>query len=276
MKNNKLTVIILTLNEEKNLEACVRSIETIATDIFVVDSGSDDNTVSIAERLGASVVFHEFESHAKQFNWALDHLPIQTEWILRLDADERICKEQASEIANVITSNNVDINGYVIRFKTIFMGKFLKYGGVYPFRKLLLFRHGKARSQDREMDEHIYLLEGHSKELSGDGEHLDYKDLTFFVKKHNWYATKELLEYKKSIDENVSLNRKRKIYYSLPRFLRARMYFVYRYYIRLGFLDGTEGYIFHFLQAYWYRFLVDAKLHELSKSKVNVKTGKLE
>jgi glycosyltransferase involved in cell wall biosynthesis len=276
MKNKELSVIILTLNEEKNLEDCIKSVTKIATEIFVVDSGSSDNTTSIATKLGAKVISHEFLSHAKQFNWALDHLPIQTKWILRLDADERIGEAQALEITKAIESNNPNINGYLIRFKTIFMGRFLRHGGVYPFRKLLLFRYGKARSQDREMDEHIYLLEGEFKEIKSDGEHYDYKDLTYFVRKHNWYASKELAEYQKSKLDKSTLNNKRKFYYVLPMFVRARLFFIYRYYFRLGFLDGKEGYIFHFLQAYWYRFLVDAKLFESTRIANVNKLGKLE
>jgi len=272
-----ITAIILTLNEGKNLAACLASIQELCSKIIVVDSGSEDRTQEISETYGASFYVHSFKTHATQFNWALKELPIETKWVLRLDADERLTPELINEIQTTL-SNNIpdDLNGFVIRFKTIFMNKFLRYGGVYPFRKLLLFKHGVGYVEDKAMDEHITLSEGYQQEFRQDGFHYDYKSLDYFVKKHTWYASKEMSEYFKSRGTQ-NLGRKRKIYYSLPPFLRARLYFIYRYYIRLGFLDGREGRIFHTLQAYWYRFLVDSLIHEKESMQTeDVPLGKLE
>jgi glycosyltransferase involved in cell wall biosynthesis len=278
MKSNAdITAIVLTLNEEQNLAACLASIQDLVSSIIVVDSGSTDRTQAIAEEFHAQFLVHAFETHAKQFNWALDNVDIQTTWVLRIDADERLTPELNREIITTLRSELPnDLNGFVIRFKTIFMNRFLRHGGVYPFRKLLLFKYGKARVQDKVMDEHIELSHGYSKEFKEDGFHYDYKSLDYFVKKHTWYASKEMSEFLRS-KGTETLGRKRKIYYALPPFLRARLYFIYRYYVRLGFLDGKEGRIFHTLQAYWYRFLVDALIHEKHTMKFeDVPLGKLK
>lgn len=259
-----LTAIIMTLNEEKNLSSCLDSIKEICEVIYVVDSGSIDSTQQIAEEYDAKFVFNEFKTHATQFNWALKSLPIHTKWVLRLDADERLSLPLLNEIRETLKSTlPEELNGFVLRLRTIFMGRFLRHGGVYPFRKLLLFKFGYASMQDKAMDEHIQLTSGYSKELQQDGFHYDFKSLDYFIKKHNWYAHKEVYEFEKSKEQGTLIN-KRKFYYKFPLFLRARLYFIYRYYIRLGFLDGKEGKIFHTLQGFWYRFLIDSVIYERS------------
>lgn len=259
-----LTAVIMTLNEEKNLSSCLDSIKEICEVIYVVDSGSIDSTQQIAEEYDAKFVFNEFKTHATQFNWALKSLPIHTKWVLRLDADERLSQPLLNEIRETLKSTLPDeLNGFVLRLRTIFMGRFLRHGGVYPFRKLLLFKFGHASMQDKAMDEHIQLTSGYSRELQQDGFHYDFKSLDYFIKKHNWYAHKEVYEFEKS-KEQGSLKNKRKFYYKFPLFLRARLYFIYRYYLRLGFLDGKEGKIFHTLQGFWYRFLIDSVIYERS------------
>ena len=272
-----ITAIVMTLNEERNIAACLESIVELCRAVYVVDSGSTDATKEIAESFGANVVNHEFVTHASQFNWALSELPIQTKWVLRLDADERLTKELQEEIWATLDSEILeDVHGFVLRFRTFFMGKFLRHGGVYPFRKLLLFKLTEGMMVERAMDEHITLKNGRSLELKNDGLHYDYKSLDHFIKKHLWYASKEAYEYKSS-GATRTLNRKRQVYYRLPPFLRAKLYFIYRYYVRGGFLDGKEGKIFHTMQAFWYRFLVDAILHEQRENDgVDIKLGKME
>ena len=280
-----ISTVILTLNEEKNISKCIHSVMDLNGDVFVIDSGSTDETVSIAKSLGAKVLNHSFETHAKQFNWGLDHAGITTKWVLKLDADETITEELLKEIRNTVSSNDSK-DGYIIKQKIFFMGRFIRHGGAYPFRKLMLFKSGFARAEDREMDEHVVMQKGEIGELLQDGHHYDFKSLDHYVKKHNWYASKEVNEMLKSSNETDSFNtdskikNKRKLkslYQRAPIFLRARLYYFYRYYLRLGFLDGAEGKIFHFLQAYFYRFLVDSKYYESHKnSNYNRKTGPLE
>lgn len=271
-----LTVIILTFNEEKNIEKCVSSTRNLAKRVVIVDSYSDDSTVSIAKDLGCEVVFHEFVNQADSFNYALKILDISTKWVLRLDADEQLTSDSAEEISKFIEENDeTDVNGALLRFNVNFLGRELRHGGIYPFRKLVLFKKGKAHMEQRHMDEHIVLDEGSYLPLKCDSLHCDYKDLSTWIDKHNKYSSREVLDYlnfcdnsegrcQKKLNFSARIKRfiKTKIYYKLPMGTRAHFYYIYRYYFKLGFLDGKEGKIFCFLQAYWYRFLVDAKIYE--------------
>lgn len=271
-----ITVIILTKNEEKNIEKCIKSAKQIADRIIVVDSGSSDQTVKLAHANGAEVVYHEWIGHARQFNWALDHCSIQTEWVYRLDADERITRELGNEIKSFILSTETEkYSACAVRFQLFFMGQRLKHGGTHRVYVTRLFRYGKAYMEDRDMDERL-IVDGNTKQLKGDMIHRDYKSLDEWLIKHISYSRLELNEYQKSLKNVSKVNSKQKqrrnIYYRLPRYIRARLYFWYRYYLQLGFLDGEAGKIFIFLQAYWYRFIVDAKIYETEKKKEDEKS----
>lgn len=261
-----LTVIILTKNEEKNIKASIESAKQIAKRIVIVDSGSKDKTVEIAESNGADVFFHEWSGHAAQFNWALDNSNIQTEWVFRLDADERISKELATEILLRLSQEESNfVNGYAMRWRVYFMNKWIKHGGTHKPYFLRLFRYGKGYVEDKLMDEHI-IVEGIVEKLNGDLIHYDYKGLDAWMNKHIWYSQLELQMYNEQSDltgGNETQKKKRGFYYKLPIFFRARIYYWYRYYVQLGFLDGKEGKIFIYLQAYWYRYLVDVKIYEM-------------
>ena len=268
-----ITAIILTLNEEKNIEECIKSIKSIVKRIVVVDSFSTDKTVEIAKLLGAEVWQHEFVNQAQQFIWAIENISIDTTWVFRIDADERLTEKSATELEKLTAEHETDdVNGIIVRFEVNFMGKALRHGGIYPFRKLLVFKHGKAHMENRNMDEHIVLDEGKSVEMKSDCMHQDFKSLYAWIEKHNKYSDREVLDYlnREEAQSNNALSKgakfkrfvKFKIYYKLPMGMRAHLYYLYRYYFKLGFLDGKEGKIFAFLQAYWYRFLVDAKIHE--------------
>lgn len=258
-----ITVIIMTKNEEKNIEASIFSAKQIARKILVVDSGSTDGTVELAKKSGAETVFHEWSGHAAQFNWALDNCDIQTEWVFRLDADERISDELATEIEEKLKGIQL-VDGYQMRWRVYFMGKWIKHGGTHKQYFLRLFRFGKGRVENKLMDEHI-IVDGPVENLNGDLIHYDYKGLDAWLNKHIWYSNLELQMYNTQSDlsgGNKAQKKKRRFYYKLPPFLRARIYYWYRYYGQLGFLDGREGKIFIYLQAYWYRFLIDAKIFE--------------
>ena len=268
-----ITAIILTLNEEKNIEECIKSIKSIVKRIVVVDSFSTDKTVEIAKSLGAEVWQHEFVNQAQQFIWAIENISIDTTWVFRIDADERLTEKSATELEKLTAEHETDdVNGIIVRFEVNFMGKALRHGGIYPFRKLLVFKPGKAHMENRNMDEHIVLDEGKSVEMKNDCLHQDFKSLYAWIEKHNKYSDREVLDYlnREEAQSNNALSKgakfkrfvKFKIYYKLPMGMRAHLYYWYRYYFKLGFLDGKEGKIFAFLQAYWYRFLVDAKIHE--------------
>lgn len=270
---NDITAIILTKNEEKNIARCINSIMGLADRIIVVDSGSTDATCSISERLGAAVYNHvPFENHGKQFNWALDNIEINSTWIYRVDADEVVTPELAQEIIETCSVHkHDDVNAFEMRFKVYFLGKFLKHGGVYPFCKINIFKKGKARFNERPMGDNVELSEGTYIQLKNDCLHYDFKDISSYVKKHDWYADMEVESYYKALDlQEANLSKaavriqkiRNEVYYKLPSFLRAKLYYWYIYYLRLGFLDGKAGYVHAFLQAYWYRVLVDAKIYE--------------
>lgn len=270
-----ITAIILTKNESKNIKDCIESISSLVKRIVVVDSGSVDNTVEISKSMGAEVFFHCFENYSNQFNWGIDNVGVSTAWILRIDADERFTKELCSEIDDLIENPKGDnTNGIILEAKLFFMGKWIKHGGSKK-RKLMLFKTGFGRIEDRMMDEHTILFAGKSINAKEKFLHYDFKDLNFFVDKLNWYATREVKDfnvylannstYNHSLfDKKITSTRKMKygFYYKLPLFFRTWLLFIYFYYFKLGFLDGVEGYIYHYLYQRWYRLLVDAKIYE--------------
>lgn len=276
-----LTVLILAQNEEKNIVRSIRSVKRIAKRILVVDSGSTDRTIELAKQNGAEVVLHSpFVNYATQFNWGLDHTNIDTKWILRLDADEQVTCELAQEIEKLLEEHDQDdVNGFEVKCRIIFMGRWIRHGGTYPLIIPRLFRRGFGRVEMRKMDEHT-LIQGKVLRFQNDLVHYDFKGLHEWVDKHNKYSVRECQDYferqethEAQMKGNLTGNQRQRkrflkngVYYNLPLFLRAHLYFIYRYYIRLGFLDGKEGKIFCFLQAYWYRFLVDAKIYENEKN----------
>ena len=273
-----ISVIILTHNEQAHIARAIASVQAIAQAIFVVDSGSDDNTVAIAQSMGAQVISHPFTTQARQFNWALDTLPIRSRWILRLDADEIIESDLAQKIIEMLPALDDTITGIEFARKHIFMGRWIRHGGRYPLWILRLFRNGYGRSEDRLMDEHIALTAGKTIRFQGGFSDVNLCDLTHFTAKHNNYATREAISIlikrhaltdaqvlPRSIHTVTGGAAKRRwsriqLYDRLPFALGPLMYFIYRYVFKAGFLDGMEGVIYHGLQGFWYRFLVDAKV----------------
>ena len=288
-----LTIVILTKNEEKNLRKCIGSFRGIARRFVVVDSGSTDGTEMLCQQLnselntiGASLDFyvHPWTSYADQFNWGLENTNITTEWSMRMDADEELLEDLAREIDGKLDTLQEPVNGVILRRRTIFMGKWIRHGGRYPELLLRIFRTGKARCEMKIMDEHMILSEGTMVTFEHDLMYNNQKDLDWWISKHNWYSNREVLDHQLSLEgdtlqEEGGSSKQARIkrvvknggYYKLPKFFRAHLYFLYRYWIRLGFLDGTEGRIYHFLQAYWYRFLVDAKMYQCEKTGVKMK-----
>ena len=274
-----ISVIILTKNEEANLLNCLNSLQKLNAEIFIVDSGSTDQTVEIAQKAGCQVFEHPFENQAKQLNWAIQNLPIATPWLMRLDADERLTPELAEELKLVLPQTSDDITGYQVKRRVFFMNRWIRYGGYYPTWLLRIWRTGLGTCEQRWMDEHIVLSQGKVANLQQDIIDENKKDLSFWIDKHNHYADREVKDLlnmvveqddpllKKGQLSQASQRRwiKKNFYGRSPLFLRAFLYFLMRYTIGLGFLDGKEGLIFHFLQGFWYRFLVDAKIYELRK-----------
>lgn len=282
-----LTIIILTKNEEQNIEKCISSFRNVSQRVVIVDSYSTDKTVEIAKSLGAEIYEHKFENHAAQFNWALDNIGLQTEWVMKVDADEEFTSELVDEIDTKLDKLSPDINGVILRRRVYFMGRWIKHGGKYPELLLRIFRVGHGMSEMKLMDEHLIVTDGNVVTFKSDFSDNNNKSLEWWTNKHNWYSNKEVLDQQMKIDavnrdesvEETSTSMQAKVkrlikkhgYYSFPKFFRAHLYFIYRYYFRLGFLDGIEGKIYTFLQAYWYRFLVDAKIYECEKNGTKMK-----
>ena len=272
-----VTCIILTRNEEKNIGECLDSIQGFARRAVVVDCGSTDGTVDIARAKGAEVVFHEFSYYAAQMNWAIDNLNIDTEWVLRLDADERMTPEAIAESVPIMHMPAAEgVNGITMEATYFFLGKPILHG-LRKKRKMMFWRNGIGRMEDRHRDPYSVLTEGKNVSLKSRFLHYDFKDLSSYIRRYNWYAGREMLDYLEGrklanaagqLDRHLEAQRRKKfgIYYKAPRFIRCWLWFIYNYIFRLGFLDGREGFLYHYFECMWYRMLVDARIFEYEKT----------
>jgi len=269
-RDKLLSVVILTRNEERNLPFALRSLSSLPVEVFVVDSGSTDATAQIAADAGVRVIAHPWQTYAKQLNWAIETLPITTPWTMRLDADERLTPELVEEIGAALENAPKNVAAFEMRRRVYFWGRWIRHGGYYPIWLVRVWRTGKGHCEDLWMDEHMLVTGGETRQLRGDIIDENHKGLGFWIAKHNDYADREVKDIleKRSAAPNLrgQAGRKRKlkiwIYGNSPVFLRAFLYWAYRYFVRLGILDGLAGLVFHFLQGFWYRLLIDAKLHE--------------
>ena len=276
-----ISVVILTYNEEINIGACLESVKDLSDDIIIVDSGSTDNTLAIVANYSTSVYHHAFENYSKQRNWALEQVNAKYPWILNLDADHRLTKEVINELKErFIKGIPPHINGFMASRRTMFLGRWIRHGGHYPVYHGILFRKGFGACENKEYDQH-FVIQGESEVLKGDVIDIITDSLTTFISRHNKWATLEAndilnmaqKEGKIKPDKHGNVMEQRRYqrmkYYSYPIFWRVFLYSFYRYIIKRGFLDGKPGLIFHFLQGFWFRFLVDAKIYELKQDQKN-------
>jgi glycosyltransferase involved in cell wall biosynthesis len=275
-----ISTIILTFNEEKHIERCILNARRFSKEIFVVDSFSTDNTIEIAKRLGAIVYQNKWEkNYARQFNWGLTHLPVTSEWVFRLDADEYLSDELIDELSEKMPALDRQISGISFERKMIFMDKMITRG-MPQMHMLRLFKIKDGHCEDRWMDEHIVLTKGKTARFEGSFVDHNLNTLGWWIAKHNGYAIREAVdllllessaqivdaEQEKLTSIDAMVKRKNKLRYSrLPLFWRSFAYFIYRYIFKLGFVDGKVGFIWHFMQGWWYRSLVDAKILEIKK-----------
>jgi glycosyltransferase involved in cell wall biosynthesis len=273
-----LSVIILAHNEETNLPHCLGSLMGLDCEIFVVDSGSTDRTVEIVRAGGVQVVAHAFENYAAQRNWAQQHLPLRGEWVLHLDADERLTPALVEEINRGLLAPPPDVDGFLLRKRTVFMGRWIRHGGHYPSYHLRLFLKDRGLCEERLYDQH-FMVAGRVATLQHDYIDVVSSHLSTWTMRHARWAELEALEILTGRREakrvkpkllGTTVERRRwlreRLFWRSPLFVRAFGYWLYRYVFRLGFLDGIEGLIFHFLQGCWYRFLVDAHVYEARRS----------
>jgi len=270
------TLIILTYNEEQNIERCLESVKDFTDDIVIVDSFSTDATLKICEAFGCRIYQHKFINQAIQFNWALDNVPLDRPWILRLDADERLPTNLKLELLELVRTCGPDTTSIYLNRRMYFMNRWLRHGGLYPHYILRVFRRGSARYEEKT-EEHLVLTTGRAIYARHDFlEDNRQNDLKYWLRKHDDLSDGEirdtLLETRdperdlkpRLFGNKVERTRwlKTHVYVRSPLFVRALLYFLYRYVLRLGFLDGVPGLIFHVLQAFWYRFYVDARIYE--------------
>ncbi len=274
----RLTAIVLTFNEEQHIERCLRSLEGVASRIVVVDSCSTDRTRDLARALGAEVVERAWPGNqAAQLNYALDHLALATPWTMRLDADEYLTDALRAELRSALDDAAPGVTGFVLRRLVLFQGRPVRFGGFYPQRLLRVWRTGKGRSEARLMDEHIVVESGQLVTLRADLIDHNLNDISWWTDKHNRYARREAASLvalrhglgneppstgKTARSAAVTRWMKEHVYQRLPLGLRALLYFNYRFFVRLGFLDHPRVWVFHFLQAAWYRTLVDVNVRE--------------
>ncbi len=280
--NNSIAAIILTYNEEKHISRCINSVKNVCNEIWVIDSFSTDKTCEIATKLGAKVRQHAWVNYSSQFNFAVHCCGIQSEWIWRIDADEYLSGNVGCRVKELLSKCNNDVNGVYVCKRIDFMGRPLMHGGWYPSYHLKIFRKGHGECESRWMDEHIRLFDGTSLVVyDGDQVDANLSDLTWWTNKHNGYATREMvdmlvteygigntdMEIKASFFGKEDQRKRwlKQKYAKAPLFVRPFVNFFYRYVLRGGFLDGKEGFVWHVLQGFWYRMLVDAKIYELKK-----------
>ena len=270
----RICAIILTKNEAQHIARCIESIIADVAHIIVVDSGSTDETVAIAKRLGAQVHFNPWVNYATQFNHGLGLIPADADWVLRIDADETLDAGWADKITSVLNQDGA-IKGIAFRRYMRFRGKTIRHGGCVTWQ-LRLFEKRSGRCEARWMDEHITVTGAVANvpvALVDD----NLNDLRWWTEKHIGYADREAVDLLLAQQANdnghapqsmvmqarVKRFVKNRIYKRLPTSLRAMLYFLLRYFVLLGFLDGAKGLQFHFLQGLWYRYYTDIRLNEI-------------
>lgn len=268
-----ISVVILTFNEVLHIERCIGSARRVSDKVYVVDSHSTDGTQEIARRLGATVVEHDYVNQAQQMQWAIDNLGLDTEWVMRMDADEYLTDKLVDEIMTVLPELSEDVTGVYLPLDVIFQGKNVKHGRLHAPKIMRIWRRGKAYMEQRWMDERMVLTEGSAITFKGRFVDHNLNSLAWWTQKHNNYSNRELaVEAMRmygigSDDEALKgRNQKKGMYYRLPAFFRAGVYFSVRYFLLGGFIDGKAGLIWATLQAYWYRFLIDAKMSEMKRA----------
>lgn len=268
-----VTVIIPTFNEEANIGECIKSIEGFAEKVILMDNFSTDRTKEIAESLGAKVI-QSSENYKSRLNTGITLQEITTAWVMNIDADERLTPESNKELSQLTEKylNTPTVNGIVLCYNFVFMGKHLKHS---ISNKMRLFKKNMAYMENVELDEHFVLREGKCVRMKTRLLHLEYKGIESLTNKINGFAKRKAKEVVEIQNKEKSINYEGlatitkirrfinyNLYYKLPIRLRANLYYKYEYFIKMGFLDGTQGKIFYFLYCYWYKMLVDAYIEE--------------
>jgi glycosyltransferase involved in cell wall biosynthesis len=276
-----VSFLMLTFNEEINLPNSLPLLSGWADDIVIVDSFSTDRTLEIAARYGARVFQNKFPGHARQWLWGMQNTGLKHDWVFMFDPDHRLTPELKLELEELFRQGvPSDVNGFYVNRRNVFRGKWIRHGCYYPKYMLKLIRKSLASFDEHEFDYRVY-VPGRTLQLRNDiiEENLKEEKISFWVEKHNGFALKQAEEemfraanpkswkttplFWGNADQRTLWLKIR--WYRLPLFIRPFLYFFYRYFLRLGFLDGGTGFLFHFLQAFWYRIIVDMNIQELRR-----------
>lgn len=266
-----ISTIVIAQNEEANIRQCIESVLDWAEQVLVVDGGSTDSTVTVASNLGATVVYRAFDNWANQRNWALEQLaPGDSEWVLFLDADEFLTTAFKEEVNTLLKGEVQGFAGLYVRFTFWFLGRELHHAYESP-PVMRLVRRGCVSWKCEGAREYC-TPNGATATLKTKVVHRDLKGLSEWIQKQNRNAAREaaVLLQKKLNSQSYSSDTERiwrirlrnSVYNKLPLVSRSFAYFVYRYFIRGGFLDGISGFAYCFLQGLWYPLLVDLKVIE--------------
>ena len=282
MPSTQFSIIVLTFNEEIHLPRLLKSIQTLNASTYILDSGSTDKTLEIAENFGCEVKNNPFINHPKQWDAALKSFDIKTPWVVCLDADQQVTSELIGLLSNFRDDDFKDVSGIYFNRKNIFKGKWLRHGGYSPVYLLKMFRYGVGYSDLNENMDHRFIVPGKTiiwKNGFIVEENLKENEISFWINKHNrysdlvaqeeWERLQQLRTQTLQPDLFGSPDQKKaflkSIWWKMPLYVRPFIYFFHRYFIQLGILDGKQGFVFHFLQAFWFRLVVDIKIDEIKK-----------
>lgn len=247
MSRQKISVTVITLNEENEIGECLESVAW-ADEIVVVDSGSSDRTIEIAKKFTDKVVYHEWPGYAAQKNWAVDLATHR--WILSLDADERVSRELREEIERLLLSS-APFAGYRIPRKNFFLGRWIRHGGWHPDYVLRLFRRDSGRFAARKVHESV-AVQGEIGMLQSPLEHYTYRSMADYYQRMDRYSTLAAEEmFEKGMSANV-----------IDLLLRPSATFLKMFLLRQGFRDGMDGFLLSRLYSI-YTFSKYAKLYKM-------------
>ncbi len=282
---SSFSFVILTFNEEQHLPRLLDSINELNAPLFILDSGSTDKTLFIASKYNAFIKYNTFENHPKQWDFALKNFDIQTPWVIGLDADQIVTPELFEQLASFKNGDYNGIDGIYFNRKNYFKGKWIKYGGYYPKYQLKMFRYGIGYSDLNENMDHRFVVSGNTtiwKRGHIVEENLKENEISFWIAKHNRYsdlvADEEIERMKNMRTQTIKPKLfgdpyqrtafLKNLWWKLPLLIRPFIYFGSRMVLQLGFLDGRRGFVFHFLQGFWFRLVIDIKISEkLAKNK---------
>ena len=268
--SDDLAVIVLTFNSAAVIERTVSAALQVSQTIICVDSGSTDATPEILRRLGCQIHERPFRHYADQRNWAIQELGDRYPWQLHLDADEILDGDAIASIQASMADPG-GVAGFLLHRRQYFLGQELRHGGASNWH-LRLFQSGVC--EDRLYDQH-FICAGPTRKLRGWMHDMNAGSVAEWTARHNRWSDLEAQELSRTTrasagklqprlggDPRQRRRAYKSIYYRAPWFLRAWLYFLFRYVVQLGFLDGRAGFLYAFLQALWFRMLVDAKLYE--------------